>query len=179
MKHEEFSFLQNCKYAYGLCLRLAPFYAQFSQNYNFDNTTHHSACLEILLENIDKEEELSIISETYTPLLEPMVPDMDDFNSELLASLGLDAITSTLTLLDYIKEKNINTISELNEISLNTAEFIADSMDEFLEIRPKYNRDPLSSENSFREALLNLAEQNVDQNSYQRNLKKLISEHAY
>lgn len=179
MNFEELSFLQNCRYAYGLCLRLAPFYVKFSQNYDFGDTETHSACMETLLKNIDNEESLSSISEKYTPLLEPLVPDMEDFNSELLASLGLDAITATLTLLDYIKSKKVGFIAEVKEISRNSAEFISDSMDEFSKIRPEYNEDPMTSEENFSEALLNLAKRNVEKLDYQKSLVELISEYSY
>lgn len=175
----ELSFLQNCKYAYGLCLRLAPFYIQFSQNYNFGDIKIHSTCMEILLKNIDDEKRLASISEIYTPLLEPLVPDMEDFNSELLVSLGLDAITSTLTLLDYAKEKQFDFIAEIKEISLNSAEFISDSMEEFSIIRPKFSRNPMESENNFNEALLDLARRDMSKVEYQKSLVKLVLEYSY
>lgn len=179
MNFEELSFLQNCRYAYGLCLRLAPFYVQFSQNYDFGDTATHSACMETLLKNIDDEKSLASISEKYTPLLEPLVPDMEDFNSELLASLGLDAITATLTLLDYIKSEKVGFISEVKEISRNSAEFISDSMDDFSKFRPGYIGDPMASEEDFSEALLDLAKRDVEKSDYQQSLVKLISKFSY
>ncbi|AVS91624.1 hypothetical protein C8246_07230 [Paracidovorax avenae] len=175
----ELSFLQNCKYAYGLCLRLAPFYIQFSQNYSSGDIGIHSTCMEMLLKNIDDEEKLACISEMYTPLLEPIVPDMEDFNSELLASLGLDAITSTLTLLDYLKEKQVGLIAEIKNISLNSAEFISYSMDEFLAIRPNFSKLPMESENNFNEALLDLAKRGMRKGTYQQSLANLVLEYSY
>jgi uncharacterized protein YjaG (DUF416 family) len=179
MNFENLSFLQNCKYAYGLSLRLAPFYVQFSNNYDFGSIETYSACMDSLIKDIDNDERLVSISEKYTSLLADLVPDMDDFNSGLLASLGLDAITSILTLLDYIREKQVNFIAEIKELSLNSAEFISESMDEFSNIRPEYKRDPMASEKEFSEALLDLVKKDMEEADYQQSLAKLISEHSY
>ncbi|WP_320200636.1 hypothetical protein RMR16_024770 (plasmid) [Agrobacterium sp. rho-13.3] len=128
---------------------------------------------------IDDEQELATVAVTFTPALEMLVPDMDHFNSELLPSLGLDAITSLLTLLDYVTLRQAKSISDVIEISWNCAEFVAGSIEEFKMIVPSYNLDPISSERSFTEELSVLASIGSTMKNFPRDLDDLISKYSW
>ena len=162
---------------YAICLRLAPFFRDFSNKFSIENPEQLDECLCELEEEIINNKNFSKFCQKWIPRLELSIPDMDDFNSELLPSLALDSITATLTTLDYLSTYKIPLIDEVLSISLNSAEFVDESIDEFISFYPKPNKSAVSLEFEFIEkAKFLAASAAVDITA---DLKKLVSEYSY
>ena len=162
---------------YAVCLRIAPFYKDFSNKFETGNPNYLEECLSELEDGIIKKHNLDKICQKWIPKLEAIIPDMDDYNSELLPSLALDSVTATLTTLDFFLTHKPSLVDEVLITSLNSAEFIDESLNEFISIYKKPKKNAVSLEMEFIERIKNFVTGTpID---ITEDLKNLISEYVY
>lgn len=170
------NFKKNCLIGYIVCTRLKVFYKKFHFAYHFGNYQIIENFLTDYLRNIDSRTDLIALCESATHSLENMVPDMDDYNSELVPSLALDSISSILTLVDYTLSSDPQSINDLFVISMNSAEFINENLQEFNESFHNYDKDSLEEEEKFLIAIELLKNKT---NNLEQTASEILEKHQY
>jgi uncharacterized protein YjaG (DUF416 family) len=176
-KEEELSESQRILFLYAICRRIGPFFRDFSNKFSIDDSELLDECLREMEEEIFKNNSLKILCQKWIPRLESATPDMEDYNSELLPSLALDSVAATLTTLDYFSTQKNSLIDEVLSISLNSAEFIDDSIDEFISLYKRPKKNVVALEIEFIDRLKLLVKDSPADAA--EKIKYLISEYAY
>jgi len=151
---EEWKKDQKAIYCFAICLRLLPFFRCFSERFSWGKVGVVEDAMHDIFIAMDNSELLCAAAIKWTPVLEGHVPDMDDFNSALLPSLGLDSITAVLAMCDYIVFEKDECIYDIEEISHNTSSFVDAQADEFLEFAiPSGSLPYISQEQEFKKSI--------------------------
>ena len=173
---------QKYLYCCGIYLRLLPFYREFSKQFSWGDAD----TVELSAENIfsaigNSTDELRLIAKQQIPILEQNTPDMDDFHSELLPSLALDATAALLTTCDYILSNDDKCISEIEEIFHNTFEFIDSQMDEFLQFAlPSESFIDLSAfKNIYLNELKSTVSEPIELMTIKNNVRNIVQNFAF
>ncbi|WP_163411610.1 DUF416 family protein [Flavobacterium ajazii] len=123
-----------------ICERLLPNYVFFSKKYNYGNPIELNNIILVLYKDLLEKNKGYNIDE-YIDVVENITPDTEDY-STILVSFALDACTSILSTLYFLKDSDVENI-------IDVATYARDTVDMFIQ-----ERDDLNVNNSELELLI-------------------------
>lgn len=111
-----------------ICERLLPNYVYFSKKYSYGNPSELNNIISILYKNLlEKIEDPNI--DNYIDTVEEIIPDTEDY-STILVSFALDACTSILSTLYFLKDKEIENIVDVSTYATDTVDMFIQERDD-------------------------------------------------
>lgn len=113
-----------------ICKRLLPNYIYFSNKFKFGNPSDLESVIFTLFKNLMENKENNNI-DNLIKKIENNTPNTEDFNT-IFVSFALDACTSILSILYYLKDDDINNIVDIATYARDTVDMYIQERDNLI-----------------------------------------------